>query len=51
MNYAPRSGIVAPGNRAVNASMYQEMPSNYGRQAEPINTPINHPIKTNSFEI
>jgi hypothetical protein len=51
MNYVPRSAIVAPGNRAVNTTMYQEMPNGYGRQTEPINSPISMPIKSNTFEI
>lgn len=49
-NYPQRSGVVAPGNRAVNTSMYQDMTNSYGRQTEPINSPMNNPpLKSNSF--
>jgi hypothetical protein len=51
MNYVPRTGIVPSGVRAVNSSMYQEMPNTYGRQTEQINLPVSQTLKANSFEI
>lgn len=51
MNFAPRSGIAPSGVRAVNTSMYQEMPNSYGRQTEPINPPASQTLKAKSFEI
>jgi hypothetical protein len=51
MSYIPRTGIVPPGVRAVNSSMYQEIPNTYGRQTEQINSPASQTLKANSFDI